>query len=351
MSTREPPHWEPPKPHELHTLREQVADYLRGPYAYAFTTAALDAGLGTIRAGGHPAEGARLLLDDEFQRLRDASLYYVTPEVTELVHHASRNLTDKWDIQPEDLPSLYGFMVFGAPIAHYVRDDGATVPIVAVSWGETYLINSRDRGIWLTFWAVTDFDAITGLFRLSGFPAAEAARQARLQNAELTWDNEIYLPWDATKVATSNPNTLRRVRIFDPTAVTASVTTIDWLRVVHAGWIFCKPTSFTDVVQQHLPRKTARSAQRAGLAPRSVQVVSVSHKPKPQVRRATDTGARTVGVRFPVGPFLRRQAYGPNWSLRRWKVVAGHWRGPEDGPVQISKKVNLVDSPPDPGER
>ncbi|MFI6029576.1 hypothetical protein [Amycolatopsis magusensis] len=349
MKTREAPQWEPPKPHELHDLRERLAEHLRSPYALGFTAAALEAGQGTIRPGGHPVEGAQLLLADELQRLSNASLYYVTPDVTELVQHASRNHSGKWDIQPEDLPSLAGFMVFGAPIAQYVRDDGALVPIVAVSWGESFLIDSHASGIWLTFWSVTHFEAIAELFQVAGYSATEAARAARKQNADLNWDNEIYLPWNATKVATSNPFQARQVRTFDPTAVTASVTTIDWLRVVHAGWIFCKPTSFTDVEQQHLSRKAARRAQRARLTPAPVRVVSVTRKPKPRVVKPTDSSGRTVGVRFPVGPFLRRQAYGPNWSQRRWTVVAGHWRGPEDAPVQISKKVNLVDSPPDPG--
>ncbi|MGC7096769.1 hypothetical protein ACPZ19_19010 [Amycolatopsis lurida] len=348
MSTREPPPWEPPKPREVHALRESLVEHLRGPYAYAFTAAVLDAGRGTIRPGRTAEEGAELLLSDEVQRLSIASLYYVTPDVTELVQHASRNLSGKWDIQPEDLPSLTGFMVFGTPIAQYERDDGAIVPIVAVSWGETDLIESRASGIWLTFWAVTHFDAIAGLFRIAGLPAAKATQAARRQNAELTWDNEIYLPWNATRVATSDPNEFRQARTFDPTAVTASVTTIDWLKMVFAGWIFCQPSSFTEVEQQHLSRKMMRRAERAGLTPASVRVVSVSRKQKARAVRRTDPSGRTVGVRYLVGPFLRKQACGPNWSERRWTPVAGHWRGPEGAPVQISKKVNLVDSPPEP---
>jgi hypothetical protein len=187
---------------------------------------------------------------------------YVAPDITKLiVRHAARNLKDRWDIQPHDLPALAGFMLFTEPLAEYVRDDGKTVRIVVVSWGDTRPIENPNGGLWLTFWSATDFVAMASLFRHAGIPAHDALKQARSQHAELTWDNEIYLPWGATRTVVSDGSEPGDGRTIDPTALAAATTTIDWLRVVHAGWIFCQPNTFTDITEQHLPRTLRKRAQ------------------------------------------------------------------------------------------
>ncbi|UUV29898.1 hypothetical protein NQK81_34825 [Amycolatopsis roodepoortensis] len=335
--------WCPPEPRELPALREHLAEYLTTFAAHLFTSALIREGRGTLRPVGDPDIGAELMLADEYRRLHQARLFYVTSDITPLVHHAARNLRDRWDIEPQDLPALTGFMLFAEPLATYAREDGKEVAIVAVSWGETTLISHPDGGLWLTFWSATDFAAVIAKFRAVGFPSAEATRLAHTQNAELTWDNEIYMPWGATQaVVPDEPGG----RSLDPTKVAAAKTTIDWLRVVHAGWIFCQPNGFTEVTDEHLPKTLRKRSARAGHSTDPVRVLSVSRKTPPRPARAFEPTGRTVGVRFPVAPFLRRQAYGPNHSLRRWKVVSGHWRGPADAPVRIGKKVNLVDTPP-----
>ncbi|MFD8493296.1 hypothetical protein [Amycolatopsis sp. NPDC059657] len=342
----EPTPWAPPSPRELPALREHLSNYLRSVPAHLLTAELLRRGRGTLRpAAADPDDGAALLLEDERQRLSRARLYYVTSDITKLVRHAARNLKDTWDIQPEDLPALTGFMLFAEPIAEYLReDDGTPVRIVAVSWGQTKLMSDQHGGLWLTFWSVTNFAGIISLARALGVPASEAERQARIQHAELTWDNEIYLPWGLTQAAVPEPRDFD-VRIVDPTTLAAAKTTIDWLRVVHAGWIFCQPNTFTDVAEQPLRRTMRRRAEQAGLAPSTVRVVSVSQKTRPRAAKPAEPSGRSVGVRFPVAPFLRRQPYGPERSLRRWTLVAGHWRGPADAPVHIGNKVNLVDTP------
>ncbi|GAA4554273.1 hypothetical protein [Amycolatopsis samaneae] len=342
-----PSWWRAPAPRELPALREHLADYLASEPAQLFTTSNVELGRGTLRPStSDPALSAALLLDDEHRRLSQAQLFYVTADITKAVRHAARNLTDKWDIQPHDLPATTGFMLFAAPMGEYVRDNGKTAYVVAVSWGETQLMASSDSGLWLTFWTATDFSESVRLARAFGASQREAERGARAQNAELTWDNEIYLPWGSVTVTAPDPVESPQVRTVDPTTLAASHTTIDWLRVAHAGWVFCQPNAFTDVTEQHLPKTARRRAERAGHVASPVRVVSVKHR-RTRAAKPTTPSGRTVGVRFPVDPFLRRQAYGPGWSLRRWTVVAGHWRGPENAPVRISTKVTLVDTPPD----
>lgn len=334
--------WRPPEPRELPALREHLAEYLTTFGSHLFTSAMLREGRGTLRPFGDPDLGAEMMLADEYQRLHQAQLFYVTSAITPLVHHAARNLHDRWDIEPQDLPALTGFMLFAEPLASYAREDGKNVGIVAVSWGETTLIDPCD-GIWLTFWSATDFTAVIAKYRTAGFPLTEATRLARAQHAELTWDNEIYIPWGATQAVLPEGS---GGRALDPTKLAAAKTTIDWLRVVHAGWIFCQPNGFIEVSEEHLPKTLRKRSARAGHSTDSVRVLSVSRKASSMPAPASEPSGRTVSVRFPVAPFLRRQAYGPRHSLRRWKVVSGHWRGPADAPVRIGKKVNLVDTPP-----
>ncbi|WP_285480213.1 hypothetical protein [Amycolatopsis sp. NBRC 101858] len=290
-----------------------------------------------------PEKGALLLLGDEYRRLVKAQLFYVTADITQLVRQAAPSLQDEWGLQPQDVPAMTGFMLFAEPMAEYVRDDGKRVDIVAVSWGGTELIRSDTGGLWITFWSATDFAAIKRLARSAGASAAEAESTARQQNAELTWDNEIYLPWGA-KSAEINPRPDGQP--IELAHIAAAETTINWLRTVHAGWIFCTPNTLTETTEEHLPRTQRARAQRAGISPSPVRVVSVSRTATSKPARRDEPSGRTVSVRFPVAPFIRRQAYGPGRQLRRLTPVAGHWRGPVDAPIRITKKVNLVDTPP-----
>jgi hypothetical protein len=339
------PVWEPPPPRQLPTLREHLADYLQSEPAHLLTTAALRAGRGTIRPDTGPELGAALLLADEWQRLRQAQLFYVTADITTLIRQAAPSLKDEWGIQPHDIPVQTGFMVFAEPMAEYIRDDGVRIDIVAVSWGETALLSSSTGGLWVTFWSASDFAGLRRLARAAGANSREADVVARSQAAELTWDNEVYMPWGAGRPEVPDPGA--GVRAVDPQRTAAAKTTLDWLQTVHAAWIFCTPNTLAETTEEHLPRTQRVRAERAGHNATPVRVVSVSRK---RVRSSTNPGepsGRTVSVRFPVAPFIRNQPYGPGRQLRRLTPIAGHWRGPADAPVRISKTVNLVDTPID----
>ena len=336
--------WDPPPPRELPALREHLADYLCSLPAHLFTAEVLRQGRGTLRPVAEPEVGAELLLRDEHRRLSQAQLFYVTPEITQLVRQSAPSLKESWDIQPHDIPAVTGFMLFAGPLAEYIREDGKQVSIVAVSWGHSKIVFGPPEGLWITFWSVTDFAAITRLARTAGVPAAEAMKLARAQHAELTWDNEIYMPWGASQPTFASEGAGGRA--IDPTRLAAARSTIEWLQTVHAGWIFCLPNTLTEMTEEHLPRTQRIRAERAGHHAAPVRVVSMSRRSRQRTGSGDNPGGRTVGVRFPVAPFFRRQAYGPGRSLRRWTPVVGHWRGPVDAPVQITKKVNLVDNSP-----
>ncbi|MFB9686593.1 hypothetical protein [Amycolatopsis plumensis] len=130
-----------------------------------------------------PDLGARLLLEDEHQRLSRAQLFYVTADITRLVRQAAPSLKNHWDTQPQDIPAPTGFMLFAEPLADYVREDGKRIDVVAVSWGGTELFTSDTGGLWVTFWSATDFAPVKRLARSLGASAAEAELTAHQQNA------------------------------------------------------------------------------------------------------------------------------------------------------------------------
>jgi len=336
--------WDPPAPRELPALRERQAEYLLSDASLSATAMAMQKGLGTIRPAANSWEAAALLLRDEHQRLSRAKLFCFTAEITQLVQHAARSVADHWTVEPEELPALTGFAVFPAPLAMYTRIDGVEEPIVAFSWGPTDLMGSPEEGVWITFWAATDYAAVERELRNTGLHGSKAAQFARRLHAELTWDNEIYLPFGCAS-APELPSPTSAPRLADSHSIVAAQSTASWLSVVIAAWLFCQPNSFTVAEDEHLPRTLRRRAERAGLDASPVRVVSVSRMRRSARSRPTEPSGRTVGVRFPIGPFVRQQAYGPGHQLRKRKLVAGHWRGPVDAPIRIGKTVNLVDRP------
>src|ERR1035441_1144381 len=89
-------------------------------------------------------QAARAILTLGFlrNRLRDsgnplvsttADLYWVSAPMTALARHAATRLPAR-TLHAHDLPSQIGFMVFEAPLATYVNNEGREVQIVAVSW-------------------------------------------------------------------------------------------------------------------------------------------------------------------------------------------------------------------------
>src|SRR6266851_9041464 len=84
--------------------------------------------------------------------LATADLYWVSAPMTSLARHAADRLPTR-TLHAHDLPSRSGFMVFEAPLATYVNDEGREVQIVAVSWGPWDGPGGRwdQGGIWLSF--------------------------------------------------------------------------------------------------------------------------------------------------------------------------------------------------------
>jgi hypothetical protein len=85
----------------------------------------------------HVADGIRAALTT-------ADAYYVTEDMTAVARAAGRTMPNQ-PLMLSDLPSTDGFMMFGAPPAHWVDGDGERVPVAGVVWSTEHF---RDQYIW-----------------------------------------------------------------------------------------------------------------------------------------------------------------------------------------------------------
>ena len=116
--------WSPPDPVQVPDLRAALATQMQTSFEVSRTAQALVDGRGSIVPPSRdPEEAARILCGQEHARLVDAALYAVTAEMTRLAVVAGESLPD-FHLEPEDVPSHAGFMVFDEPIGSYMNSDG-----------------------------------------------------------------------------------------------------------------------------------------------------------------------------------------------------------------------------------
>jgi hypothetical protein len=132
--------WRPHEPARIPALRAAMAAQMRTPFEISRTAHVIARRRASIvRPAGDPEEAARILCEQEYERLTSAQLYAVTAEMTRLAVVAGESLPD-FHLEPEDVPAPTGFMVFDQPIGSYINTSGSTperFPIVAVSWDST----------------------------------------------------------------------------------------------------------------------------------------------------------------------------------------------------------------------
>lgn len=334
--------WTPPAPRELPAVRSALAEHMRSPYQLELSARVLAAGKGALVPAGAPRQAAATLLADEGQRLRAADLYYVAEEMSELARVAGESLP-RFTLDVEDLPSPGGFIQFASSIGSYVSDEDGGLPrrihIVACSWGRTTLRTGHE-GVWVTFWCPTNRSGLVERFvREDGLRRTDAERIVRAMGAELTWDNEAFLPFGTDGLALVDRN--RRVAGGGLGATGRSTT--PWIQSLRAGWLLISQQGIADVERQRLSRQQQRRAVREGCPFGDVQVVRLRGRSGPGKSAGADDSG--YSVRWMVRGHWRHQAYGAQRGLRRPVWVKPHLKGPSDAPLSIREKVLLIDRP------
>lgn len=350
-----PQGWVPPLPRELPALRAALAEHLRSPGQLQTMAQVLAMGKGTLTPGtGDVRRDADILLQEEWSRLAGAVLYFVTEDMTRLAMVAAETLPVH-TFRPEDVPAERGFLVFAEPIAAYHGDSspgGLLVPddvvtIVAVSWGPSASLVPHGRGVWVTFWSMTDYDAEARVLREHGVSAAEALRRVRQVRSELSWDHEAVMGYGATAVATVGDNRATLdVEALDTDRTgweQIKGTTSAWGQIVRATWLLLTQSGVTDVEQLHVSRTVRRQAERAGYDLDGVRVVRVRHRENTPAREES-AGDRSYQVRWTVRGHWRNQWY-PARQEHRPVWINPHIKGPDDAPLKTGDTVHLLDGP------
>lgn len=338
--------WTPPRPVELPAVRAALAEQQLSPIERQHTAMTLAMGKGALVPNGPPDAAAALLLDEEHERLRTADLYYLTPEMTELARVAGEDLPD-WHLAPEDMPSRCGFVMFAGAIGAYVSEDSGQPMrshIVACTWGpspsfaDAVIRQGRQGGVWLTFWAAVNRQRfLRRLIDEAGHNPADAQR-ILLTRGELSWDNESWMTYGDNDAPTFAGGPTNGTGRWDRS-------TGVWVQTLRAAWLLMTQPGVTDVDHQRLTRQQQRRAAREGYTTSDVRVVRL--RAHPAAHQANDSdGGREYTVRWTVRGHWRRQAHGPQRSLRRPVWIAPHIKGPADAPLAVHERVTLVDRPP-----
>jgi hypothetical protein len=299
---------------------------------------------------------ARLLVRHELTRLRNASLYWVSPEMTKLCLAAAPGMPVFRPCQ-EDLPSAYGLIYFAAPLGGYTPwlhntvfefSDGHTVEhrppehgyqVCAATWGPWDEGGRWKRGgTWFTFYTASG--GPDEMAQIHGVDLEEAQRLAAAL-PPLRLDNESKLP---VSPADDGPG----VGPLED-AVRNPGSTAYWMQLVLCAFQLMHTARAVLADTTYPARAAQRRSQRAGVVqPASpVRLVDITaggvHRRQPDDAEGGE-GGRTYHVRWLVNGHWRNQWY-PSREEHRPVWIDPHIKGPKEAPLQIRERVNVWQSP------
>jgi hypothetical protein len=346
-ATSAPNAWHPPDPKEVPEWRNRILDNLstdtaisalcvaidHGKFSVVPTVTGLAGAVYTAQATGRHANpsikaslgavAAPLLAKAEADRLRGASLYFASADMTSLACAAAS--TPPTELFSERrLPADSGFMLFAEPIGGYtvpaneavpeysVAREGLalTAPIVAVSWSRWHAAMTENAsglpvnwycklldnsiaqiprsfdGVWLTFYtdASEQWDEIDPDEPVAAMPDGRILTAGQIKSSmghfsstPLAWDNETLVSWGADLSEPPTPDS-----------------TDQWVHVVYTAWQLMSQVSgnkpITEIDEVNRTRHGHKRDTRAGISgPPGVRVVRLR-----EVHPEWWTGAYTV---------------------------------------------------------
>ncbi|WP_133824593.1 hypothetical protein [Actinomycetospora succinea] len=347
------PSWKPPCPSEMPDLRARLIDYLGGPAMHASVVSALGEGRGAISPRtGNLRRDARILMEEELERLKAAELFYVDADMTRLAVAATETLPVH-GLHPTDVPAPAGFCVFAEPIATYLNEggdfDGQPTSIVAVSWGDSPLMRlTRERGLWMTQWTWKQPDAVAAqIHQRHGVPLARALDHAHRTVGPLAWENEVTMLYGATgqlATLTTASNELASVEDVDENTRGADIAggTMHTGMIVRATWLLMNQPGVADIDTAALSRSERRRAKRDGREPPAVRVVRMIRHTEDHPNPEEGAPAR-YRVRWTVRGHWRRQWY-PSRGDHRPVWINPHLKGPDGAPLHTGQTVHVLDN-------
>lgn len=351
---------------DVPALRRELLEWLRdgrGLIFHARMSHSAGTMMGRPELDGHPGmmrAYAEMVVAQETRTLREAELYFVTAEMTDLVRAAAANMP-AFPPDADDFPTPAGLIVYETPLVEYERPettaviiDGrlAYVPsdgreeigVSACTWGPYDAGGSWTHGgVWMGFYR----NRAEILAKLLDDRLRDDIRG---DQARLVPDNEygIQFAGDDAQKARLQESLAGK----DQPAYTSY-----WAKHLLATLLLMRqPLVFqrTEPVRRGLRRQLERAGYPTGdiriLDARPRRYVAADRDDGPAAAGGPEEGGRRVGVRFPVRGFWRNHWY-PKREVHRPLWIEEHWRGPEDAPIVHAERVRVLRSQPAVEER
>jgi hypothetical protein len=270
-------------------------------------------------------------IDRSFDRrvLPGASLWWVTADMATLIDHAATSLPPT-TLTPDLLPQPSGLAFFEEPLVG--RDANVNlaerpIRVYAILWGDAILrpdLEMLGHHISIASYGRLDIeapeDAVPGL---TWFP---------LGRTDWRWRTDTEQLIDQSLVGQE-----------------ARLASMAEDRRWFAAFCLLAGQKISQTTQVNPSRASARRSQRRGFDP-TVQVVDVRHTrsgtPNASEHREVEWSKRWV-----VHGHWRQQAYGPDRSLRKPVYISDFIKGPDDKPLVMRPKVQLLAGEPQPPAR
>lgn len=264
----------------------------------------------------HPAPPGWATLTWTFddKALVDCPLYWVSPEMCELIDMASRTLPPT-TLTHELAPSPTGLVWFEQPLVGLAAtdiDNHHTINVQAVLWGESRIPPGPHAAMGLSAYLV-DTD---GFFSPAG---------------RTDWE------WG---VDSDEPITEEFAD--DAQRIESMAEDRRWMATF---WLLIAQQGIAEVSTTRPQRQAIRRMERAeGSVDRELLTVRVVDVHAPQ--RASEPSGEHRAVdwqqRWIVRPHWRQQAYGPARSLRRPMLIGPYVKGPADKPLIVKDTVQVL---------
>jgi hypothetical protein len=341
-------------------LRRELLGWLDSNDGVAAYLLAIAIGRQPLCPPGDPRAAAATLARSERDRLDQARLWFIDRDMCAVVQSAYPTMP-AFAAQEFDLPSRYGFVLFGTPIGTLTAEqigvpnvltDGSPLSaavaalgsrVVAASWSPmnvpgVRIPHSPAGGVWMTFYAESNLPRITPGAGDEYGAALEAARTG----ARITPDDEIAFAWCPPGLPEAG-----RTRFVINTAGVSSAA--KWASMLLATFQLAQQTDLFATVQEPVARAERRRTERAGHRPvDGIRVVQMRRRAPRTVRPAAGqrTG-KTFTHRWWIADHCRnvwypsQQVHRPRWFPPTLAVPEGC----ENAPILGSDKVTKVRGP------
>lgn len=294
------------RPTDLPELRSDIYQWINGPDARELWSGACEQGAFSWWFGEKLGRDQAFMRDLECTRLAEAELFYVSADMARLAQAASATVPG-FALQPEDLPSPSGLLLFEEPPCA-MPHAWAQCGVKAVCWGPAH---ARGGGVFGSLYLDRSEAAPVIAQRTKWRNPWSEPRLIYGFGAEFAWEfgkNEGAVPPGGSFLEALAP-------------------------VLRATWLLMQQplARAAEVVPNRASQKRLR---RAGQEPKPVRVIELRRP----VGGGSGDGQREYHHQWIVRGHWRQQWY-PGRQVHRPVWIAPHIKGPEGAPMIGCEKV------------